>query len=116
MASTLKTNDVDRIATLARLALTPEERNRFATQLSDVLQYVAQISTIDTTGVVATSHPLAAGDAWRDDQPDHTHHHRARAGQLSTRARGPYRFSVIGPRASKEIVRASCRERVYLCV
>src|SRR5687768_10689453 len=69
MASTLETNDVDRIATLARLALTPEERDRFATQLSDVLQYVAQISTIDTTGVVATSHPLAAGDAWRDDQP-----------------------------------------------
>ena len=69
MASTLETNDVDRIATLARLSLTPEERNRFAAQLSDVLQYVAQISTIDTTGVVATSHPLAAGDAWRDDEP-----------------------------------------------
>ena len=69
MASTLETTDVDRIATLARLSLTPDERNRFATQLSDVLQYVAQISTIDTTGVVATSHPLAAGDAWRDDHP-----------------------------------------------
>ena len=69
MASTLETNDVDRIATLARLALTPDERKRFAIQLSDVLQYVAQISTIDTTGVVATSHPLAAGDAWRDDEP-----------------------------------------------
>ena len=68
MASTLETNDVDRIATLARLALTPEERQRFATQLSDVLQYVAQISEIDTTGVVATSHPLLAADAWRDDQ------------------------------------------------
>lgn len=69
MASTLQTNDVDRIATLARLSLTSEERNRFAAQLTDVLQYVAQISTIDTTGVVATSHPLAAGDAWRDDEP-----------------------------------------------
>lgn len=69
MATTLETNDVDRIATLARLALTPDERQRFATQLSDVLQYVAQISTIDTTGVVATSHPLPTADAWRDDQP-----------------------------------------------
>src|SRR6187549_1867149 len=69
MASTLETNDVDRIATLARLALTPDERERFASQLSDVLQYVAQISQIDTTGVVATSHPLLAGDAWRSDTP-----------------------------------------------
>ena len=69
MAATLETNDVDRIATLARLALTPDERTRFAAQLSDVLQYVAQISAIDTTGVVATSHPLWADNAWRDDQP-----------------------------------------------
>ena len=69
MASTLETKDVDRIATLARLELTVEERQRFATQLSDVLDYVAQISRIDTTGVVATSHPLRAGDAWRDDEP-----------------------------------------------
>ena len=69
MASTLETNDVDRIATLARLALTSEERQTFATQLTDVLQYVEQISAIDTTGVVATSHPLQAGDAWRSDEP-----------------------------------------------
>ncbi|MEO6223950.1 MAG: Asp-tRNA(Asn)/Glu-tRNA(Gln) amidotransferase subunit GatC [Vicinamibacterales bacterium] len=70
MASTLGANDVDRIATLARLALTSEERARFAAQLSDVLEYVAQISTIDTTGVAATSHPLWADNAWRDDQPE----------------------------------------------
>jgi len=70
MASTLETNDVDRIATLARLALTGEERQRFAAQLNDVLRYVEQISRIDTTGVVATSHPLRAGDAWRDDEPE----------------------------------------------
>ena len=67
MASTLATNDVDRIATLARLALTADERQRFAAQLNDVLGYVEQISQIDTTGVVATSHPLQAGDAWRAD-------------------------------------------------
>lgn len=69
MASTLDTKDVDRIATLARLALTSDERQRFAAQLNDVLRYVEQISQIDTTGVAATSHPLASGDAWRDDQP-----------------------------------------------
>ena len=69
MASTLGANDVDRIATLARLDLTSEERARFAAQLSDVLQYVEQISAVDTTGVLATSHPLWADAAWRDDQP-----------------------------------------------
>ena len=69
MASPLEANDVDRIATLARLALTPDERERFAAQLSDVLAYVAQISTIDTSSVDATSHPLWSDNAWREDQP-----------------------------------------------
>jgi len=70
MASTLGTQDVDRIATLARLALTPDERDRFTAQLSDVLGYVEQISRVDTTGVTATSHPLWAEAAWRDDRPE----------------------------------------------
>lgn len=69
MASPLEANEVDRIATLARLALTPGERARFAAQLSDVLAYVAQISAIDTSSVTATSHPLRAEDAWRADAP-----------------------------------------------
>lgn len=69
MASTLEANDVDRIATLARLALTSEERERFAHQLTDVLRYVEQISRIDTSGVPATSHPLWAEAAWREDEP-----------------------------------------------
>ena len=69
MASSLETKDVDRIATLARLALTSDERQRFASQLNDVLRYVEQISQIDTSGVVATSHPLRAADRWRDDEP-----------------------------------------------
>jgi aspartyl-tRNA(Asn)/glutamyl-tRNA(Gln) amidotransferase subunit C len=69
MATSLEAADVDRIATLARLALSAEERARFAAQLNDVLAYVAQISTIDTSAVAATSHPLASGDAWRADEP-----------------------------------------------
>jgi len=69
MASTLQPDDVDRIATLARLALTPVERDRFADQLNDVLRYVEQVQQVDTTDVPATSHPLWAEDAWRDDVP-----------------------------------------------
>ncbi len=69
MASTLEPNDVDRIATLARLTLTPDERLQFGRQLNDVLRFVEQIRQVDTTGIAATSHPLSAGAAWRDDIP-----------------------------------------------
>lgn len=69
MASRLGQDDVDRVATLARLALTPAEREQFARQLTDVLGYVEQVQQVDTTGIPATSHPLWADSAWRDDVP-----------------------------------------------
>lgn len=67
MASRLEQDDVDRVATLARLALTPAEREQFARQLTDVLGYVEQVQQVDTTGIPATSHPLWTDSAWRDD-------------------------------------------------
>ncbi len=69
MASTLDPTDVDRIATLARLTLTPEERERFVRQLNDVLGYVEQVQQVDTADIAATSHPLFAETAWREDVP-----------------------------------------------
>lgn len=36
--------DVDAVAALARLALTPDERTRFSAQLRDVLAYVRQLA------------------------------------------------------------------------
>jgi len=69
MASTLRPDDVDRIAALAHLTLTPGERERFVRQLNEVLQYVEQVQQVDTAGIVATSHPLVTETAWRDDVP-----------------------------------------------
>ena len=45
--------DVERIATLARLELTDEERTRFAAQLSGILGYADQVQQADTAGVSA---------------------------------------------------------------
>ena len=50
--------DVKRIAALARLELTPDELDLFTRQLGDILTYVEQIRTLDTTGVPPTSHVL----------------------------------------------------------
>ena len=59
--------DVERIATLAHLELTPEEKQTFTKQLADILTYAEQLQAIDTTGVVATAH-VNAHEAERDDQ------------------------------------------------
>ena len=56
--STLSTQDVKRIAELARLELTADELALFTRQLGDILTYVEQIRALDTTGVEPTSQVL----------------------------------------------------------
>jgi aspartyl-tRNA(Asn)/glutamyl-tRNA(Gln) amidotransferase subunit C len=51
---------VRHVARLARLALSPEEEERFAAQLDHVLGYIERIAAVDVSGV----EPLSfAGDA-----------------------------------------------------
>ena len=49
MAKTLTRADVQRIATLARLELTPEEIALFADQLTAILAYADQVQQVDTS-------------------------------------------------------------------
>ncbi len=65
----LSLEEVRRIASLARLRLTPEEEQRFAAQLSAVLEHVEQLKELDVSGVEPMTHALAAGEApsVRDD-------------------------------------------------
>ena len=69
MAERLTRNDVERIATLARLELTESEVDVFVRQLTEVLDYAAQIQAIDTAGVPPTAQVLSREPADRDDAP-----------------------------------------------
>jgi len=52
---------VDHVARLARLELSDEERDRFTRQLSDLLEYFAKLSELDTDDVEPASHVMVAG-------------------------------------------------------
>ena len=67
MSDILTSADVERIATLARLELTPDETVRFAQQLTAILAYADQVQQVDTSSVAA--HPAAADSRMRDDVP-----------------------------------------------
>ena len=69
--STLKREDVQRIAELARLELSADELELFTRQLGDILTYVEQIRALDTTGVAPTSQVLNR-PVDRDDEPQPT--------------------------------------------
>jgi aspartyl-tRNA(Asn)/glutamyl-tRNA(Gln) amidotransferase subunit C len=59
--------DIDRVATLARLALTPEEKAKFAQQLGDVLHHIEQLKKVDVSGVEPTAHAAPVFNVWDDD-------------------------------------------------
>jgi aspartyl-tRNA(Asn)/glutamyl-tRNA(Gln) amidotransferase subunit C len=66
MSTVLSPADVDRIATLARLELTDEERTRFAAQLTAILAYADQVQQADTSAAPATAGNTASARL-RDD-------------------------------------------------
>ncbi len=49
----LSRDDIRHLSHLSRLELTDEEYARYATQLSSVVQYVAQLQSVDTSSVQA---------------------------------------------------------------
>jgi aspartyl-tRNA(Asn)/glutamyl-tRNA(Gln) amidotransferase subunit C len=65
----LSVQDVDRIAALARLSLTEDERLRYSAQLERILEYVEQLSELDTVGVAATASVFSDSPGERPDDP-----------------------------------------------
>ncbi len=47
--------DVEKVAQLARLAVTPSEKETFAEQLTQILTHVEKLNQYDTAGVEPTS-------------------------------------------------------------
>lgn len=63
----LTIDQVAKIATLARLSLTNEEKERYAEQLSVILDYIEMLGEVDTTGVEETCQVTGLKDVVRED-------------------------------------------------
>ena len=65
--STFTRDDVQRLATLARLELSAEETEMFTRQLGDVLEFVRQIQSVDTSAAVPAPTLEDAIGVFRED-------------------------------------------------
>ena len=65
--STLDRSVVEKVAGLARIALSPEEIDRFTAQLSVVLGAVDRLRDVDTSAIPPTASVLPVDNVMRDD-------------------------------------------------
>jgi aspartyl-tRNA(Asn)/glutamyl-tRNA(Gln) amidotransferase subunit C len=59
--------DVEKVAKLARLEVSPAEKEAFANQLSQILTHVETLKQYDTDGVEPTATVLGQVNVFRDD-------------------------------------------------
>jgi aspartyl-tRNA(Asn)/glutamyl-tRNA(Gln) amidotransferase subunit C len=63
----LSTSDVAKVALLARLRLSEVELAQFTGQLSQIVDFVAQLQELDTANVEPLAHGVEMRNVFRDD-------------------------------------------------
>jgi aspartyl-tRNA(Asn)/glutamyl-tRNA(Gln) amidotransferase subunit C len=64
----MTSDDVAKVALLARLRLTDEEKDRYAEQLSLILDFIAELGETDTEGVEPLAHGVDRTNVFREDK------------------------------------------------
>lgn len=64
----IRLENVEHVARLARLELTSEEKERFLGQLNAILNYADKLNELNTDDVAPTTHVLPIHNVLRDDE------------------------------------------------
>lgn len=64
----LSSDDVQKVATLARLKLTSDELEQIGQQLDGILGYVAVLDEVDVSEIEPMAHVADVANAFRDDE------------------------------------------------
>lgn len=64
----LTSDDIKKIAHLARLNLSPTEIEQYRPQLDNILKFIDEMSKTDTTNVAPLAHPLDLAQPQREDK------------------------------------------------
>lgn len=59
---------VEYVAHLARLDFSEKEKEKFTSQLNDILMYMEKLNEVDTTGVEPETHAITLMNAFREDK------------------------------------------------
>jgi len=61
--------EVEKIASLARLAITENESGTYGSQLSNILEYIEKLGELDTSNIEPTSNAVGLENVTGNDEP-----------------------------------------------
>ncbi len=65
--SKIGVTEVERVAKLARIGLTPEQAAKLSVELGEIVGFVEQLQAVDIEGVAPTDQVTGLVDVWRED-------------------------------------------------
>ncbi len=83
--------EVKHIAKLARIGITKKEEEKFAKDLSSILDYIEKLKEVDVSKVKPTAHSIEIENVMRDDKenPKGAHQGGGAAGGLESKIQNP---------------------------
>ena len=94
--------DVEKIASLAKLSVSKEEKVKFRKQLDEMLDYVEKINELDTDGVEPTFFVKHASEGTRKDLPAESLPREEALWNAPAHTLGFFRVPKIIPQAEKK--------------
>ena len=67
MANIISDDTIDYVGILAKLELSPEEKEQAKTDMGRMLDYIDKLNELDTTGVEPMSHVFPVQNVFRED-------------------------------------------------
>jgi aspartyl-tRNA(Asn)/glutamyl-tRNA(Gln) amidotransferase subunit C len=65
--SKIGTTEIERIAKLARIGLSPEETAKMSVEIGNILEFVEQLQSVDVSDTAPTDQVTGLQDVWRED-------------------------------------------------
>lgn len=61
--------DIQKIANLARIDLTEQEKAKFTQEIHSILEYIKKIMAVNVDNIEPLTHTFEAYNVWQDDTP-----------------------------------------------
>lgn len=62
--------DINHIAKLARLGLNENEKQKFESELSEILNFIEELKEVETENIEPTAHATGLENSFRADEPN----------------------------------------------